>query len=285
MLKALLQYCCPGQEQALLRYLTPDQAKTVKELPSPAQPIVVPALHIRKIFGKIHYSWLVPLLEGQARSVYPFYFTLFSRQQAAGLSKLLQVPLEIATLPRYLRPAFMSVLTKQLTGRELLPIEYLPSSPLNALLRASKQQLVKTIHLLSFYDLAAEMKKIVDKEIIEKVDSLLNEKDRHFLELSLRHPSEEMGQSSEKLLGLLDDPSAFARRLHQRGLIRFAKALSHEDPSLIWYVTHRLDKGRGSDIEKLASNVAKGISLRPYKAQLLDVISLISAKNGQDETV
>ena len=67
--------------------------------------------------------------------------------------------------------------------------------------------------------------------------------------------------------------------LEQRGINRLAKALYKEEPSLAWYIAHRLDADRGALLMKLCTPLD-----HPRAAILLSeqVTDLIQSIKNQD---
>ena len=132
----------------------------------------------------------------------------------------------------------------------LLPVDYLPPSPLNKHSEPSKAQLINLIDLLAMHDLAVEIRQIVETKILKKIYSFLSEEQRRFLKLTAaRH---EVSPPPKIGLDRWDGNEESLRHLlHKKGLARLGSALSGQDPSLAWYVCHLLDIGRGSALFKL----------------------------------
>ena len=129
----------------------------------------------------------------------------------------------------------------------------LPSAPLNSLLYLSKKELIALIDDLAMYDLAAELRQIVETKILKKIYSLLSEEQKKLLKMAVAQRE----TISFPRLGLdrWDRTEESLRYLlHRRGLVRLGAALSGQDPDLIWYLCHRLDIGRGSALFKFCEN-------------------------------
>jgi len=117
------------------------------------------------------------------------------------------------------------------------------------LLTLSKNKLIKLIDFLSLYDLAKELKFIVEKEKLKKIYSYLNPDEKLFLK-SILHYTEPFTTQKIGIDKYSNNKKALKNALHIRGLMRLAIALSGENIDLIWYVCHYLDIGRGSYIFK-----------------------------------
>ncbi len=152
---------------------------------------------------------------------------------------------EVAT--GYLR----HVLIQSLLGPEdrLLPPEYIPDSPLKPLARLSKKELTRIIDFLSLYDLAADLRQIVETKILKKIYSLLSEEEKQFLKTAMAY-KEHLVLARMGLDRWDGSEESFRTLLHRRGLSRLAAALSGQDPDLIWTICHQLDIGRGNALFK-----------------------------------
>ena len=154
------------------------------------------------------------------------------------------------------------VLQYSLTGSEgtLIPVDFLPPSSLNDLLNMGKKELVRLIERLSLYDLAHELRQIVETKILKKIYSFLTDDEKKFLKAN---PAQKEPYPVPRIgLDRWDGTEESLRlALHRRGLARLGAALSGQDPDLIWYVCHQLDIGRGASLYKLCAKEAMpGIS-------------------------
>jgi len=275
MLKSLLEHYRPGRENALLQFLPRGQAQLIEALPGGAPVVALPSLMVRKVLAKVHYTWLFPLFLEWEKKTYPLMFALLSKTQAAGLARLLNVPLQIGVVSRAVKQLLNRYLAEKLGAGTLLPIEYLPLSPLNGLLTLTKPQLLQTIHLLGIFDLALEMKRVVDKELLDRVYQSLSPLESAYLKLCLRRSQPVHSQSKADLLSCIDDKKVFTSRLHKLGLSRFAMGLATENENLRWYLLHRLDRGRGQEIANRIDQAKEVVSLKEYKVQLIDAMTAV----------
>ncbi len=197
----------------------------------------------RRDLEEIHYSWFPEILEQLPSESLPLLKTVFSQDQKKGL--LSQFPgLGGSSEASLFTTNYLSQwLKKQVFPTNLLLLENLPPSSLNALLLITKPTLISIIDLLGIHDLASDLRKILDKTLLNKIHESLTREQLLFLHYcmkqEIRFPSPPLPlaewDGNAKKLNIL---------LHQRGLVRLAYALSDEHTSLQWHVVHRLDTGR-----------------------------------------
>jgi hypothetical protein len=128
-------------------------------------------------------------------------------------------------------------------------MDYLPPSPMNRLLNLSKRQIIGLIDLLSIYDLAIEVRQIVETKILKKLYSFLTDAERKLLKQIAARP-EPFTPPKIGLERWNGEEDSLRHSLHKRGLSRLGLALSGQDPALIWYICHQLDIGRGNALFK-----------------------------------
>jgi hypothetical protein len=137
----------------------------------------------------------------------------------------------------------------------LVPIDYLPQTSLSFLLRLPKRELIALIDSLSIYDLAAEMRQIVETKILKKIYSFLSEEEKRLLKVAASH-QEHFVLARMGLERWDGSEESFRHLLHRRGLARLGAALSGQDPDFIWTICHQLDIGRGTALFKLCAKEA-----------------------------
>ena len=144
---------------------------------------------------------------------------------------------------------------------------------MNALLKLTKNELIEVIDLLSLYDLAEEIKKIVDTNLLKKIkDALPQNKLKILHQISNRpHPFKPQRIGLEKWDGKTE---TLNKILHKKGLIRLSFALYQEDKSLIWYICHLLDIGRGATLSKLCKNEKNEKISNQISQDVLELINI-----------
>lgn len=252
VLKAFLNQCPPEKRESLVRFLPSSEQTVLSSLPDIPLQEEGPSNHL---FEHIHWSWFIPLIQS-----YPLREQrLFLRAIPISAQKNLGKALALTPATEKLSPtaiAFLrQTLLRSVAMEDLLPINHLPPSPLNLLLKIEKKKLTQLIDFLSLYDLSSELRQIVETKILKKIYSCLSEDEKKFLKLIAGHkePYPSARISIEKWDGT---KKSLRTTLHRIGLARLGAALSGQDPDLIWYVCHQLDSGRGKALEKLCGTEA-----------------------------
>lgn len=239
------------KEKKLLKYLTESELKKISSLPKFLKKIDENIFSQDSIIDTVHYSWFIPLL-----NIYsPKEASLFLLAMKPSYKKALINVLNLQDLKEELSPNLKeflrSILLKSLIKKEdaILPINLLFDSKLNILLTLTKNELIKVINLLSMYDLAKELKQIIDKKKIKKIYSYLHLYEKDFLK-TIYNKNEAFTTQKIHLDKFFEDKKKIRDTLHMLGLMRLSIALSGESIDLIWYVCHYLDIGRGNYIFK-----------------------------------
>ena len=168
---------------------------------------------------------------------------------------------------------FLNLFLDEIRPPEILPQELLPTTPLDDLLKFKHQDFVEVITLLGIYDLALELKNIIDKETIKQAFSILSSEHQKFLIFCLKQKQQKPQKTSKKLLHCISDNLNMQRMLHQHGLIKLSMILSTTSPSFIWHICHILDTTRGNFILKFSSKKASTNVAKILTEQLLTAIS------------
>jgi hypothetical protein len=255
VLKAFLSRCPPDKKERLESFLSQNIKQKLEAIPSfPKEKEMEKGISL----DQIHWSWFIPTLKSYSIKEQKLFLSALTSQVRENLAQ----ELGFASAPKEELREFgisflrQTLLTSLIGHRSrILPPDYLPESPLKPLLRLSKKKLIRLIDFLSLYDLAAELRQIVETKILKKIYSLLSEEQKRFLKMAMAHKEPyplprlklEQWDGSEDSLHLL---------LHKRGLARLGAALSTEDPDLAWYVCHQLDIGRGNALFKLCAREA-----------------------------
>ena len=262
------------KENKLLKYLTEGEIEKLKSLPSFAKKLESNKFTKESIIDTVHYSWFIPLLNiysDEESSLFLLALKPSYRKSLLNLLNLKETKDEIhPTLIAFLKEILLRSLIKKEDA--LLPINCLFDSKLNILLTLGKNKLIKLIDLLSIYDLAKELKYIVEKKKLKKIFSYLKNHEKDFLKTIL-HYQEPFSTQRINIEQYSDEKTKFRNLLHRCGLLRLSIALSGESIDLIWYVCHYLDIGRGNYIfkeckTKKIANISKTIT-----EQILQIIN------------
>jgi len=250
VLKAILNRYPASAREGLERYLPPSEKERLDAMPS-AQ--VETDVEEPALLDRIHWSWILPELEPFSSREQKLLIASLPEHSRENLCRELKIkPAPNEEESRIALEFGAEVLIAALAGDpvKILPVYFLPPSPLSSLLRLDKQKLVELIDTLSLIDLAAELRQIVETKILKKIYSFISEEEKKALKkaaaMKQTAPAArlhlEKWDGTEKQLRLL---------LHKRGLARLGAALSGQHSDLVWYVCHQLDIGRGKALAKM----------------------------------
>lgn len=252
VLKAFLVQCPAEKRESLVSHLSMAERDSLSNLPDIDLKEDLPPNYFLE---HIHWSWFLPILESYPLREQKLFLRAFNASSQKALCKMLKV----TQVTEKIRPIGIAFLRKTLISsvrkEDLLPINHLPPSPLNLLLQVEKKKLTQLIDLLSLFDLSSEIRQIVETKILKKIYSFLSEDEKQFLKAIAGH--KEPYPAAQIRLDKWDGTKESLRlTLHRIGLARLGSALSGQDPDLIWYVCHQLDRGRGKALEKLCTKEA-----------------------------
>lgn len=262
VLKAFLSRCPPEKSRALERFLPEGERLFLEKLPPFNEEVTPEAFINGGMLEKVHWSWFLPTLETYPETEQKLFLSSVSPHAAKNLAKALQISMPSNGITEVARSFFRHILLQSLTGPEdrLLPANYLPPSPLSPLLNFTKKELIRLIDSLSIYDLASELRQIVETKILKKIYSFLSEEERKFLKIASAH-KEHFVLTRTGLSAWDGTEESFRTLLHRRGLARLGAALSGQHPDFIWIICHQLDIGRGNALFKLcAKEAVHGVS-------------------------
>lgn len=227
---------------------------------------------------RMHYSWLKNAIGQLPESLHPAVLSALTEHQAAKLSKWFPYS-QRYHIAKPVQAYLLQMLEVHFDHPNAIPIEFLPPSPLNLLTQWTKESLIELIEFLGIYDLAAEIRHIIDKERLKKLSPCLSPKHKKFLHNCLHHPE----KISVPLFGLNTwdgNCRSLFILIQNRGAVRLGKALSGQYPDLTWHIAHRLDIGRGSFLLKQYSyQPIKGVTATLMQ-QVLHLISFLSKKES-----
>lgn len=259
VLKAFLSRCPPEKMAALEAFLPAEERLILSEIPSfePHE-----ETGSSNLLEQVHWSWFLPTLKSYPEKEQILFLRSLGGLIEQNLRRELSLSSEEENISESGRIFMRQILIHSLVGDEekLLPPDYLPPSSLNALLKCSKNKLISLIEKLSLYDLAHELRQIVETKILKKIYSLLKEEEKKSLK-SISAKTEPYPVARIGLDRWDGTEETFRLALHRRGIARLGAALSGQDPDLIWYLCHQLDIGRGTALHKFcAKEAVPGIS-------------------------
>lgn len=223
---------------------------------------VFPLLHHAKdLLQTTHYSWLEPLVVKFPSSLQKTAKTSFSSTAAQKWSPV--------------QSFFANQFYLFLEADQHLPTAYLPSHELSPLLSWTKEGLVTLIQGLGMYDLREEMREIVDKVLLQRIQEALSLEQKRYLRVC---PPQKERLHISKLGVHWPDMTKYQlqRALQKRGLARLAGACGDLHPDFVWALAHLLDRGRGQILLKFFSkpSIPKVVFvLKPQVLHLMDFLS------------
>lgn len=241
ILRALINRYDPNEQELLLRFLPPNDQKIVLSQDVHSHHLEPLLYQHHDTLDRMHYSWLIPLLDQFSENLLPMLVSALSPQQAAGFKSRKLPHLHLA---QPIKLFMKSQLYSQLDINNRLPLDFLPKTELTPLAYYEKKDLMTINDFLGLYDLASEVRRIVNKTHLKNIYTCLSSKQFYYLKACL-HQKEKLAGPPLGIDPSKPDCSKLKQLIHRRGLLRLGKALCGQHPDLVWYITHTLDTGRG----------------------------------------
>lgn len=263
-----------GPFEPLLKKLPKEEADETLTVNTTSQDIAAPFISPEQHVEAIHYSWFVPPIASEVPDRQNIFIAALPPKQAEGVIKLLRKkPKPVEMAPSY-KQLLLSLLLSKIVDSSLLPLAYLPQNELSSLALLSKDQLIAVIDYLGLYDLAAEIRQLVNKNQLKYIYAALNPKQHQFLRMCLQQ-KEKITTPRLHLEQWQGDSAQLIKLLHPRGLARFGKALYSQHPHFIWHISHKLDVGRGARIENYALQEEKAGVVYTLVSQVMNVVNFL----------
>lgn len=274
VLKALLAKCPPVQRASLAKFLSPAERQSLDKLPKTYGDPLSDITADEDLLKDIHSSWISPFLRTLSAKDIGFFLASLPPAQAAAVGKdLLYSGKPIILSPAgklYLQKTLLRYLTAEID--ELLPLSCLPESPLNALLSLKNETLILSLDFLGLHDLAIEVRQIIEKQKLSKIHEALTSAQQNYLKILLQSP-EPLSFSRMGIAQWNGDQEKLKALIRQRGANRLGKALHGQDPSLIWYLLHKLDVERALLVKKLNAPLDNPRAVQLLIGQVLEFIT------------
>jgi hypothetical protein len=276
VLKAHLHWCTPEVREALLRFLPDKERQYLANLPNAQEDNLPEEISVLQGIEKVHWSWFLPTIKAFSEREQRLFLAVLEPYAAEQIKTLLslQGPVEeiTETAKAFLREQLVCSLVPTREG--ILPVNYLPPSPLNHLLSLSKKQLIHLIDSLALYDLAQEVRQIVETKILKKLYSLLSEEQKYLL----KHitPHREFNVLPKLGIDKWDGTEESLKIIiHRRGIARLGLALAGQNMDLIWMLCHQLDIGRGGTLFRLCEKEKRSSAADTVQRQIEELLSLL----------
>lgn len=257
MLRVLINRYNPRAGNALLKFLPQEQQAAISSVEIRSDDLRPILLHPQNSLARIHYSWIKPLIEKYPERLQAAIMAALTAEQVAGMKGSLDSPIS-----NPVKSFLVNKLCYQLKVNEHIPLEYLSENEFSPLLKWTKQQIVDLIDFLGLYDLASEVRHIVNRDHLKNIYTCLTPKQFYYLKVCL-HQKEQITSPKLGIDPSKQDCPKLKQAVHRRGLSRLGKALCGQHADFVWYLSHVLDKGRGD------------ILLREYQPQALPKITSV----------
>ncbi|MBI3211647.1 MAG: hypothetical protein HYZ47_03055 [Simkania negevensis] len=272
----LLQQSPPEKKELLYHFLSAEEKEQLERAPPAAKDPFQNPLSPSERLERIHYSWLIPFIEPLSEQDKLLILSAPKPVQGDKLREVFKIKDSLLSLSALGKNFLQNMLYHWVVGKEkdVLPVEFLPDSPLSPLLDLSKESLQMLIDFLGLHDLSIELKHLIKAELLKKIQKHLSKKERDYLKTLLKHKEplffaklnvEEWDGDFEKL----------KIALHHRGLNRLSKALFDISPALFWHISHRLDSGRAKILVKFHTKIPDKKTHEILIQQILNIIPLI----------
>lgn len=279
LLRVLMNRFQQKSSDTILDYLPEEDSKGVLAQTVTSNNPAIALLQPEEMLAKIHYSWMLSALKAIPEPIQNSILFALPHTSAAKLRQLLNLPplKKGIKLASPVKTFLINTLYSHVKGHEILPLEFLPVTNLSPLATWTKQDIVQMVDLLSMFDLADEVRNIIDKDRLKKIYACITPSQQQFLRTCL-HQKERIAASKLKLEQWSGDRKQLEKLLHRRGLIRLAKALSGQHPDFIWHISHTLDVGRGTLLLANYSKTATPQITPVLVQQVINLMNLILSK-------
>lgn len=276
--RILLNQFHGSKSDLFLKNVPTEFSKKILEETLPATNALLLLKQSNELVNEVHYSWLLEAfkkfpdrLKGPLLSVLP-------TEIANGISKTFNIPIENLSLAPSMKRFLINDFFKKFERMEILPLEFLEPNPLSCLSEFTKTELVRIIDYLGIYDLAEEVRHIIEKNLIKTLYAAIPEKKLHFLKTCLNQKEKLVTPRLDLTQWNLKKDS-LEKLLHKRGLIRLSHALSGQSKDFVWHLIHKLDIGRGKIIEAHYSEEEIPLVSKALCQQVMNVINFLNKKS------
>lgn len=271
MLRVLLNRFHEGSIETLLRPLPEDDVRNILNTEISTKEIHPALAEPEEALSKIHYSWLSTPLLRFPQDVRPYILASLEKTQREKLISLMNLDYQIPAVSAFSRRYFLDLLYSQCHIEEILPVPYLPQHSLVPLASYSKEELVKVIDLLGTYDIAAEIRQMINKKKINLIYRALPIHAQQFLKVAF-HQQDKLTPYPLGTDLWNGDKKRLLNRLQKAGMRRLSFACTDIDPHILWHIVHILDQGRGKIVERdIPKEPKKGIT----SAVLVQVVNIM----------
>lgn len=277
-LKLLLNRSQKGSQDPTLKFLPAKSREDALKHSTLETKLDLAVIFPPDYLNKIHYSWLKKVLEELPKEEAPYYLSALDKKKRDEILRIFPVEKDIQESKGFVKGFIQRKWIEKLVPADFIPLPFLPKSDLDSLYSLSKNELIELIAYVGLYDLAHEMKKVVDTKVLKNIYGNLNPLKLEYLK-SLLQQKEKISTPKFDLKDWSGDIKDLENRLHKRGLRRLHLALAKEHPSKKWLISRTLDTGRGLIlIEPIHEEINPHI-IATLTGQVLDTLKFLGKVN------
>lgn len=267
--KEKLLNCLGNEEKSLLEPLDKTQGIPSQGLSS-----------IEDLLSRIHPSWFAPYLRTLSEKDIRLFLSALSETQASELKKMLLLSDGQISLTKSAKSFLQKTLFREIVGQktDLLPLECLPESSMNALLNLKSSDLRHLIFFLGLHDLALDMKHIIETAKLKKIQAILSPNEQNYLKI-LFQSREPVVFAKMGLAKWSGEEESLKQLIDQRGFNRLAKASYAQDASFLWYLTHMLEIDQAQLFQKLCTPLDNRSATQALASQIFEILSFMRSSH------
>lgn len=274
IIKTLIAKSKNDADAQLLSYFSDDLNKALADSPVLSKSPLETSSTIEAFFDKIHPSWFESFLNTLPTNDAKLFISVLPEKFQNDLKNQFQLT-DIANISTTSKEFLLMTLYDAIRGKDFVyDMHALPEHPLNPLVFFNSEQLHQYIKILGLYDLAVELKTIVQKQLLVEIQNAFSQEERQIL----KDFAKEKQHVTFKPLGLstfTGDIEELLIVLYQRGINRLAKGLFDASPSLIWHIKHRINKQHSKAFIALKTEIKDKKIHHVLINQLLGCIELV----------
>ena len=245
-----------SKKNALMKYLPTQEQKKLAQTPPYKGSSFKNPLSTQNRVSQVHYSWLITFLEPFAEKDKALIIAAFDKNQSKKLCTHFKIHENLPSISAYSQTYILNTTYNWLVSKQtnFVPMEFLPTHPLNGLLSLSKSEIQRLVDFLGLHDLAAEIRHVVKTDQIKKIQLMLTDNQQKYMQ-SLLKGKEPIFFVRLNLDGWDGNKDKLKTILHHRGFNRLAKSIFGCHPSFLWHICHTLDTGRTKILRKFFKNI------------------------------
>lgn len=274
MLRVFINRYNPKAGNALIKFLPQEEAQAVMSQDIRSTDLAPILQQPQKSLNRIHYSWIQPVLQKFPEGLQPIVAAALTTEQIAGLK--IGSPIAINDIAKVF---ILNQLYQKLEIGDRVPVEYLQETEFTLLANWSKAQIMDLADFLGLYDLASEVRHIVNRNHLKNIYSCLTSKQLYYLKVCL-HQKQQLVSPKLGIDPTKQDCQKLKQVIHRRGLARLGKALCGQHADLVWHIAHVVDMGRGTILLKEYQPQEIPRVTQILKQQVLSIMNFLKTSEG-----